>query len=171
MRRYSNVESLTSSHQVDDFDCGSDAQTVWLRRHALNAHTGETCRVYVVRRLNDDGVVGYHALAAGAVLPENATERILKGVGRYDQVPVVILTRLGVDLSEQGKGLGKALVKDALIRVAHAADAIGARALLIHAEDTQARDFYTALDVGFEESPTDPLHLLLLMKDLRRTLS
>lgn len=84
-------------------------------------------------------------------------------------MPVIILTRLGVDLSEQGRGLGRALVVDALRRVDSAADIVGIRALLIHAEDEGAKDFYMNL-AEFEESPTDPLHLFLLIKDLRRAL-
>jgi GNAT superfamily N-acetyltransferase len=80
---------------------------------------------------------------------------------------VVLLTRLGVDVGEQGKGLGSALVRDALLQTAAIADRVGVRALLIHAETPEAADFYRGIDSGFEPSPTNPLHLLLLMKDLR----
>jgi len=83
---------------------------------------------------------------------------------------VIILTRMGVDLTEQGRGLGKALVKDALQRVVSAGREIGVRALLIHAESEQARAFYLHI-ADFEPSPTDPLQLFLLMKDLRVTIS
>lgn len=89
-----------------------------------------------------------------------------KGIGRYP-IPVVILTRLGVDLSEQGNGLGRALVVDALRRVNVASEQIGVRTLLVHTENEAAKSFYFAL-AEFEESPTDPLRLLLLIKDLRR---
>jgi GNAT superfamily N-acetyltransferase len=85
-------------------------------------------------------------------------------------VPVVILTRLGVDVREQGRGLGRALLKDVLLRVASASEILGARALLVHCEHTQAKSFYLHLG-EFEESPTDPLHLYLLMSDLRKTLA
>ncbi len=169
MSRYSQVELLTAAHQVEDFDCGSDAQSIWLRRHALNAHNAGTSRVYVVRRLADDVVVGYHALATGGVMPIDAPDRVRKGAGQYP-VPVILLTRLGVDLSEKGEGLGRALLKDALLRVVSAAEIVGIRAMLVHAEDEEARDFYMH-HVEFEPSPTDPLHLMLLMKDLRRSLS
>jgi hypothetical protein len=83
---------------------------------------------------------------------------------------VVILTRLGVDLSVQGAGLGRALAVDAMRRVAVAGEVIGIRALLIHCENEVARDFYLRL-AKFEASPTDPMHLYLLMKDLRKALS
>lgn len=167
--RHSQVESLEASHNLSDFDCGSDAQTTWLRRHALSAHQSGTSRVRVVRRLEDQAVVGYYALASGAVLHEKAPERVKKGAGQYP-IPVVILTRLGVDVSEQGKGLGKALVVDALRRVDIAAQEIGVRALLIHAESEVVREFYLAL-AEFEQSPTNELHLFLLMKDLRRAIA
>lgn len=113
-------------------------------------------------------MVGYHALAAGAVMPGEATERRARGAGGYAN-PVVVLTRLGVDRCEQGRGLGRALVVDALRRVAAAAEVIGLRALVLHAEDERARDFYRHL-AAFEPSPVDRLHLVLLLKDLRRVL-
>jgi len=167
--RYSQVEALEASHDVSEFDCGSDAQTLWLRTHALAAHQSGTSRVRVVRRREDDQVVGYYALASGAVLHEDAPDRVKKGTGQYP-IPVVLLTRLGVSSSEQGRGLGKALVIDALRRVDVAAQEVGVRALLIHAENRSARKFYFNL-AEFEVSPTDPLHLLLLMKDLRRAIA
>ena len=114
-------------------------------------------------------VVGYYALAAGSIEHASAPPRLTKGIGRYP-VPVVILTRLGVDLSAQGQGLGSALVRDALFQVAMIADRIGVRALLIHAETPNAVAFYQAIDPGFEMSPTDPLHVVLLIKDLRRAI-
>lgn len=165
---YSPVELLQPHHRVEAFDCGSDAETMWLRKHGLQAQNSGTSRVYVVRRVSDDHVVGFHALASGSVMPITAAERVTRGAGRYP-VPIIILARLGVDLSEQGRGLGRALVIDALRRVEAAADIVGVRALLIHAEDERAKDFYRKL-AEFEESPTDPLHLFLLMKDLRRAL-
>ena len=166
MSRYSRVEPLSADHDVSGFDCGSDAQTTWLKRHALQAHQSDTARVYVVCRNGTRGVVGYYALAAGSVASEKAPARVTKGTGRYP-VPVLILTRLGVDLSEQGKGLGSALVRDALFQAASVAERVGVRALLIHAETSQAAAFYQRIDPRFERSPTDSLHLILLMKDLR----
>ncbi len=108
-------------------------------------------------------------MAAGSVAPADASARLRQGAGRYHQ-PVVILTRLGVDHGVQGCGLGRALVVDALRRIAAAAEVIGVRAVLIHCETDAARDFYLRL-AKFEPSPTDPMHLLLLMKDLRRALA
>ena len=163
---YAPVERIAARHETDGFDCGSDAQTNWLRRHALQADRSDSTRVMVVTRQDEHRVVGYHALSAGSVEPAAAPGRITKGLPRHP-VPVVLLTRLGVDRSEQGRGLGRALVKDALLRVAAAAETIAARALLVHCESEEARAFYLRL-AEFEASPTDPLHLYLLMADLRR---
>lgn len=126
-------------------------------------------RVFVVRRTSDDRVVGYYALTTGSVLKSNAPPRMTKGTGNYD-IPVIILTRLGVDLTEQGRGLGRALVVDAFRRVDQVSQEVGVRALLIHAENEEARSFYLAL-AQFEDSPVDDLQLMLLTKDLRRSLS
>lgn len=167
----SAVESLSATHVLDGFDCGSPAQSGWLIEHAYQAHRAGLSRVYVIRGGDgpDQRVVGYYALAAGSVAPADATPRLMQGAGRYHQ-PVVVLARLGVDRTMQGLGLGKALVVDALRRIATASEVIGVRALLIHCESDAARDFYLRL-AKFESSPTDPMHLLLLMKDLRRALS
>jgi len=164
--RYGRVEPLAGGDDVAAFDCGSEALTTWLRRHALQAHQSDTAKVYVVCRNDSRTVVGYYALAAGSVRREEAPPRLVKGVGRHP-IPVVILTRLGVDVSEQGRGLGSALVRDALFQTASIAERLGVRALLIHAETPEAAAFYRRIDPGFEASPTDPLHLILLMKDLR----
>ncbi|GIF51797.1 hypothetical protein DFJ67_1652 [Asanoa ferruginea] len=169
--RFAAVESLSPAHALDGFDCGSAAQSEWLVDHALQAHRAGLSRVYVVRGVDDDEdrVVGFYALAAGSVAPASASRRMMQGAGRYYQ-PVVILTRLGVDKTVQGVGLGRALVVDALRRVAGAAEVIGVRALLIHCESESARDFYLTL-AKFEPSPTDPMHLFLLIKDLRRAVA
>jgi GNAT superfamily N-acetyltransferase len=92
-----------------------------------------------------------------------------KGAGRYPQ-PVALLTRLGVDLRPEGQGLGAALLQDVLARLASLSSDIGCRGLLVHAESAEARKFYLHLVPEFEAGPTDELHLVLLMKDIRRTL-
>jgi len=169
--RLSAVEPLAATHVLAGFDCGSPAQSGWLIEHAHQSHRAGLSRVYVVRRIDhpDQRVVGYYALTAGSVAPADATPRMMQGAGRYHQ-PVVILTRLGVDRTIQSAGLGRALVVDALRRIATASEVIGVRALLIHCESETARDFYLRL-AKFDPSPTDPMHLLLLMKDLRRALA
>jgi GNAT superfamily N-acetyltransferase len=168
LAQFGPVGPLTASHDTEAFDCGSPVQTEWLRRYALQAQAAGTSRVYVSTASGSRVVVGYYALAAGSVERAGAPERLRKGTGRHP-VPVVVLSRLGVDVGAQGKGLGAALVRDALLRVVAAADVIGVRALLVHAESEKARGFYEHV-AEFEKSPTDPLHLMLLMKDLRRAL-
>jgi GNAT superfamily N-acetyltransferase len=167
---FSPIAPLARTHVVAGFDCGSSAQSEWLVRHALQAHLSGTSRVYVVSGEAEEGqrVVGYYAVTAGSVAPATDPQRLAQGAGRYHQ-PVVILTRLGVDLPRQGTGSGKALVVDALRRAAPASEVIGVRALLIHCENDTARDFYLRLAKS-DASPTDPLHLSLLMKDLRKAL-
>lgn len=169
MTRYGRIEPIAPDHVTQVFDCGSDEQTTWLRRHALSAHRADSARVYVICLAGVRSVVGYYALAAGSIEHAEAPPRLTRGVGRYP-VPVVILTRLGVDLTEQGRGLGTALVRDAFFQVAAIAERAGVRALLIHAENAQAAAFYRGIDSAFEASPTDPLHVALLIKDLRRAI-
>ena len=169
MSRYAPIALLTPDHDRSTFDCGSAAQTSWLRQHALLAQQAETARVYVACESGESRVVGYYALAAGEVRREDAPPRVAQGTGQYP-IPVIILTRLGVDVGEQGRGLGAALVRDALLQTAWSAERVGVRALLIHAESEAAAAFYRHLTPAFEPSPTDPLHLVLLMKDLRRAI-
>ncbi len=162
------MEPIAADHDTQSFDCGSEEQTAWLRRHALRAQQSDTAKVYVVCLAASRSVVGYYALAAGSIEHAEAPPRLTKGVGRYP-VPVVVLTRLGVDVGERGRGVGSALVRDAFFQVAAIADRVGVRALLIHAETPQAAAFYN-IDPGFEASPTDPLHVALLIKDFRRAI-
>lgn len=165
MTQLSGPEPLTAAHDVRNFECGKQELTEWLRRYALQSHQAGAARVYVVHQTGR--VVGYYALAAASVEPEEAPERVKKRLARHP-IPVILLARLAVDISVQHQGLGAALLKDALRRTASAADEIGARAVLVHAKDDEAKAFYRHFD--FEPSPTDPLHLFLLMKDLRAML-
>ena len=168
MTRYGRVEPLAGGDDVAAFDCGSEALTTWLRRHALQAHQSDTAKVYVVCRNDSRTVVGYYALAAASVAHADAPERLAKGAGR-SPIPVILLARLGVDVTAQGHGVGAALVKDAMIRAHQASSSIGARALLIHAESDEARSFYEHL-AEFDSSPSDPLHLMMLMTDIEAIL-
>jgi predicted N-acetyltransferase YhbS len=112
-------------------------------------------------------VAGYYSLSTGSVRKEESPARIAKGLAKHP-IGVILLARLAVDRKEHGAGLGKSLLVDALTRALTAADAIGARAILVHAIDHEAAAFYKKF--GFEPSPLDPKQLLLLMKDLRATL-
>ena len=163
---FSAVQKLDASHEVDAFDCGKEPLDRFLQRHALVNQKAGSAQTYVVCR-REQRVAGYYSLAVGAVEHADAPGRVGKGLARHP-IPVMLLARLAIDRAEQGKGLGKALLKDALLRTAQAADIAGIRTLLVHAKDDEARAWYEQFD--FEPSPTDPYHLFLLMKDLRAIL-
>lgn len=166
MTDFRRPEPIRADHEIAEFDCGSAAQTIWLREYAVQAHRAGSSRVFVSCVSGSDRVAGYYALAAGGVERDVAPKRVSQGLGRYP-IPVVILTRLGVDIEHQGEGLGRSLVQDALLQTAATAEHVGVRALLIHAETPEAAAFYGRISTRFVESPSDPLHLLLLMKDIR----
>jgi GNAT superfamily N-acetyltransferase len=159
------IEKLTQAHSLAAFECSNATLDGWLKRFAWTNQKAETAKTYVAHR--GGRVVGYHALAAGSVLKDEAPERIAQGIANHP-VAVILLARLAVDKSEHGKGLGKALLRDALARISQAADLVGVRAVLVHAINDSARDFY--LHHGFQPSPVDPMALMMLMKDLRASI-
>lgn len=158
---YSSVEKLQFEHKTDCFDCGKAELNRFLSRFAFVNQRANTAQTYVVCRARV--VVGYYSLTVGQADHQNAPARISKGIARHP-IPLMILARLAIDTQEQGKGLGAALLKDALFRCAAAADIAGIRALFVHAKDEEASRFYQHFN--FRPSPTDPHHLFLLMKDV-----
>jgi predicted N-acetyltransferase YhbS len=159
-------ELLDAAHAVATFDCCVSALNDYLARQALADQRADKTRTFVATR--GGRVAGFFSLAAASVEPESAIARLAKGQGAQ-AIPVILLARLAVDLSEQGRGVGRGLLVEALARCAQAADIIGARAVLVHAKTARARAFYARF--GFEASPTNPLHLVILMKDARKTFS
>ena len=167
MAELSPVEVLSRIHDVSQFDCGThESLNLWLKKYALQNQASDSAQTYVVHRSH--AVVGYYSISAGSISRENATLRAGRGQANHP-VPVALLGRLAVHKEEQGAGLGSALLKDALLRVEHAAYILGIRAILVHAIDQRARAFYEKFE--FESCPDDELHMRLLMKDLRRELS
>ncbi|MBL0144324.1 MAG: GNAT family N-acetyltransferase [Betaproteobacteria bacterium] len=164
-RRFEAIRKIASLDSVESFDCGNPALNQFLQRHALTAQQSESAQTYV--GCCDGVVAGYYSLVVGGVERAAAAARVAKGMPQHP-VPVMILARLAVNRDHQRVGLGKALLKDALKRTAQAADIAGIRALLVHAKDEDARKWY--LQWEFEPSPTDPMHLFLLMKDLKALL-
>lgn len=162
---YTSVRKLATTDRVDAFDCGQPALNQFLQRYALVNQKANSAQTYVC--CLGDTVVGFYSLAVGSVDPQAAPSRVTKGLARHP-VPVMILARLAVDKEHQGKGLGKASLKDALLRTAQAADIAGIRCLLVHAKDDAARRWYESWE--FEPSPTDPYHLFLMLKDLKSLL-
>jgi GNAT superfamily N-acetyltransferase len=162
---YEPVRKLSAADRVERFDCGQPALNRFLQHYALVNQKANSAQTYVCCRGGE--VVGFYSLAVGSVDPEEAPSRVTKGLARHP-VPVMILARLAVDLDHQGRGLGKALLKDALLRTAQAADIAGIRCLLVHAKDATARQWYESWE--FEPSPTDAFHLFLMLKDLKALL-
>jgi GNAT superfamily N-acetyltransferase len=156
---------LAKHHDTAQFDCGKPPLNDFLRKYALQNQASGGSRTYVMTR--GDHVIAYYSLAPASVAPESAPERASKGLGRYP-IPVILMARFAVDRQEQGKGLGKAMLRDALRRALAGAEVIGGRAFLVHAKDEEARAFY--LEFAMEPSPTNPLHFFLLFKDIRQSL-
>ncbi|MFL5847035.1 MAG: GNAT family N-acetyltransferase [Solirubrobacteraceae bacterium] len=168
MARFSDPEPLSDAHNVEAFDSGVASLDTWLIDYALQAGRAGSARAYVVTDTEQKGrVVGYHAISAASVERATATTRATKGMPNQP-VPAVLLARLAVDHTVQRQGVGAWLLQDAMRRALSVAEELGVRVLLVHAVDESARAFYERF--GFEASPTDPLNLQLLMKDLRRTL-
>jgi GNAT superfamily N-acetyltransferase len=159
------IEKLLRSHPVDAFDCGSEPLNRFLIRFALPNQQAGASQTYVA--LGDEDVVGYDTLVVGHVEYADAPARLTKGLARHP-VPIMLLARLAIAASWQGKGLGAGLLKDAMRRTLQAADIAGVRAFAVHAKDDAARSFYERFD--FVASPSDPYHLFRLLKDIRAAL-
>jgi GNAT superfamily N-acetyltransferase len=167
--RYRPPRLLDAADRIEEFACRSSEQTDWLRRHARQSAASSSTRVFVVTSHDDRVVVAYYAWCMAQIDLEAAPPRLRKGAGRYPQ-PVALLARLGVDAEHEGRGLGAGLLADAIARLVGISEDIGCRGLLIHAETDEARQFYLHLVPELMPSPTDDLHLVLLMKDVRHTL-
>jgi GNAT superfamily N-acetyltransferase len=161
------IEPLQASHAVETIDCGDEALNRFLIRFALANQRARASRTYVA--MAGDAVVGFHTLVVGEVSPEQAHEWIRKGLARHP-IPLMVLARLAVAVNHQAQGLSAALLKDAIGRTLAAANIAGVRALAVHAKDERARGYYEHF--GFRPSPSDPLHLFVLLfvllKDLQR---
>jgi GNAT superfamily N-acetyltransferase len=156
---------LTKDHDRNTFDCGVPALNDYLKKYALQNQKKHAARNYLATRGNR--IVGYYSLAYGSVSPEKAPQSVKSGLPRHP-IPVILLARLAVDSTEQARGLGAALLKDALLRTIQAAEIAGLRAMLVHAKDDSAKRFYEKF--GFEPSPIDSYHLLLKLSDILASL-
>jgi GNAT superfamily N-acetyltransferase len=147
---------LTQDHQVNSFSCGESVLDDWLKRRALANNISGASRTFVVAD-DDYQVMGYYALAAGAVTHQESTRSIRQNMP--DPVPVMVLARLAVDVRAQGMKLGAALLRDAVERCVLVSENAGVRALLVHALHDQARQFYEYY--GFNAAPSHPMTLML----------
>jgi predicted N-acetyltransferase YhbS len=160
-----NPVPLEAGHDVAAFDCGLPALNNFLKKFALVNQRSQSARTYVATR--GSRVVGYYTLAAASARREETPARVAKGQPAHP-VPVILLARLAVDVTEKGKGLGAGLLKDALLRAVAATDIIGCRAVMVHAKDKQAKTFYERY--GLEPFGRDPSTMFLLIKDIKTSL-
>ena len=158
-------ERLSSSHDLTGFDSGEHSLDTWLRRRALQNEATGASRTYVVRAGNS--VAGYYTLAAGAVAHGTVPGRIRRNMP--DPIPVMLLGRLAVDRKFQGLGIGASLLRDAILRIAQAAEIVGIRVILVHAISSEARRFYE--NYGFVASPVDPMTVMITVSEALKNLS
>ncbi|MGA7953492.1 MAG: GNAT family N-acetyltransferase [Gloeobacterales cyanobacterium] len=154
------IEKLKADHDISQFDCGKAAPNDFLKRFAL-VQKADSARTYVT--CEGETVVGFYSLAVGSVEPKDAPQKFNQGIAPQP-IPVIILSQLAVDARLTQKSIAQALLKDALLRVAQAAEIAGIQAILAYAQDEDARRFYEHFE--FEASPTDAYHLFLSTKEL-----
>jgi GNAT superfamily N-acetyltransferase len=157
------IEKLRRDHPIDGFTCGSAELDHFLIRHAFGHRQANASQTWL--GLHGSDVVGFYTLVVGDVAYADSPERLKKGLARHP-VAIMLFARLAVSTSWQGHKLGAGLLKDAMRRTLQAADIAGIRAFAVHAKDAPAQRFYE--NFGFAPSPTDPLHLYLVLKDLRQ---
>lgn len=157
-------QPLAGHHDVDSFESGVESLDYWLKRRALKNQITGVSRTFVV--CENSRVLAYYALASSAITIDASPSRFKRNMP--NPIPVVLLGRLAVERTQQGKGYGRALVQDAANRVIQAADTIGIRGMLVHALSVEAKAFYER--VGFEASPLDPMMLMMTLADLKACL-
>ena len=156
---------LRPDDDISSFNSGTPVLDEWLQQRALPNQEAGASRTYVV--CSKSRVVGYYALATGAIAHAEATGRTRRNMP--DPVPVMVIGRLAVDEAFQGRGLGRALVRDATLRTIQAADIAGIRAILVHAVSADAKRFYERC--GFRPSPIDPMTLMITIRDAKAALT
>ncbi|MCA6605369.1 MAG: GNAT family N-acetyltransferase [Pseudanabaena sp.] len=152
-------EKLNLSHQIKGFDSGNSQLDDWLKNRAIKNEIEGASRTYVL--CNGDVVIGFYCLANGSVFQSVATGKVRRNMP--DPIPVMVIGRLAIDRSWQGKGLGRALLKDAILRTLQASEIAGIRAILVHAISENAKLFYEKC--GFTVSPIDEMTLMIRIKD------
>jgi GNAT superfamily N-acetyltransferase len=159
---YAGPELLAGEHLLEGFDCGSGALNDWLVQRALRNQSSGTSRTWVVVEIETGQVVAFYASSTASVLRLAAPKKM--GRNQPEEMPAVLLARMGVDSRHQGQGLGAALLKHFMLKAIEIAHSVGVRLLLIHAKDQGAKNFYQ--HYGFVESPLDPLVMMMLLTDL-----
>lgn len=160
-----HLQRLDANHHVSAFESGSEQLDDWLRRHAVAAQQMDSARTFVLVRR--DRVVGYFSLTMGSVLRADAPAKLVRGLPAYP-IGMVLLARLAVHASEQGKGMGALLLAEALRKAIAAGDAAAARFVVVDAVDDAAVAFYKRY--GFAPAPEHDRRLYRRMKDIRSSL-
>jgi GNAT superfamily N-acetyltransferase len=158
---YAGPELLAGEHLLEGFDCGSRALNNWLVHRALRNQSSGTSRTWVVIEVETGEVVAFYASSTASILRSSAPKRI--GRNQPEEIPAILLARMGVDSEHQGRGLGAALLKHFMLKAIEVAQSVGVRVVLIHAKDENAKNFYE--HYGFVESPLDPLVMMMLLTD------
>jgi GNAT superfamily N-acetyltransferase len=159
------IEKLERRHDVDSFDCGQENLNRYLKHYAFMSQRSDVAQTYV--GVVDNKIIGYYSLVVSDIAYEDAPERLKQGISR-NPVPVMLLARLATNLEWQGKGVGAGLLRNAMQRTIQVADIAGLRSFIVHAKDDRAKSFYEHFD--FLPSPTDPYHLYLMIKDIRKSM-
>jgi GNAT superfamily N-acetyltransferase len=152
-------EPITTAHNVESFACGVPVLDEWLKRRALKNESSGASRTFVV--CSDDQVIGYYALATGSVGHRDTPGKVRRNMP--DPIPVIVLGRLAIDERWQHAGLGRSLLRDAILRTLSVSQQAGVKALLVHTLSEDAKQFY--LRNGFLESPLDPMTLIISLQD------
>ena len=152
-------EKLNELHQVNDFSSGIAQLDEWLKRRAMKNEKARASRTYVL--CAGRKVVAYYCLSSGAIDQSLSTGRIRRNMP--DPIPAMVIGRLAVDINWQGKGIGKAMLQNAVLRILSAVELVGVRAILVHAISKEAKQFYQ--QYGFSSSPIDSMTLMIRVDD------
>jgi len=158
---YVGPQLFAADHLVADFDCGEAALNDWLKRCAFGNQQSGTTRTWVATETGSHDVVAFYASCTGSILRSTAPRKI--GQGQPEQLPALVLARMGVDQKHQGRGVGAALLKHFVLKAMDVSASVGVRLLLVHAKDEEAKSFYE--HYGFVASPVDPLTMMMLLPD------
>ncbi len=162
---YSPPTKIAPTHETENFDSGQESLNTWLKKRALQNERNGASRTYVVCQNNQ--VVGYYSIATGSICHSEAISKAKRNMP--DPIPAMILARLAVDINHQKKGLGVALLKDAVLRILQASEIAGIKVILVHALDDRAKAFYEKY--GFRQSPINELILMVTLKDIKASFS
>ena len=154
-------EELNRDHDISGFSCGRESLDDWLKNRALRSNVAGDSKVFVI--CNDSGeVIGYYAISAGPVCRDGAVSKLKRNAP--DPIPMALIGRLAVRTNMQGRGIGPALLRDAVLRISQASEHIGVKGVLVHALDDDAAKFYAHM--GFQSSPTSDYHLMISLREV-----